>query len=668
MKADDLLAAVFPAQVACQENVTGPIELPDHPLVRQTVYDCLHEAIDLEGLRDVLERIERKEIRLHARDTVEPSPFTHEMLNSKPYTYLDDAPLEERRARAVTLRRTLPESSRDLGQLDDDAIARVREEAWPQPRDAEELHDALLSFVVLRARDAVEWQPLFDELVEQHRAATFAIAGERFWFAAEHLRSIEALYPDVTIMPSIALSSALDGAGDEESALIAMLRGHMDSIGPITVEELAYRVGLKPGRIASGLARLEGEGSVLRGRFRRNAEDEEWCDRRLLARIHRYTLDRLRQEIEPVSAQDFLRFLLRWQHIAPGTQLEGKRGLLEAIAQLQGFEAPAAAWERHLLPARVREYRTGWLDELCLSGDASWARLSVRKAKGSPEARAGPATPAAASSATLISMARRTDVPWLMAGIRNGEAPLAPEAGASSEILTLLREQGALFYDDIASVLRRLPSDVERGLWELVAAGLVTADGFQALRSLMAASRRRTSHRRVAGKNGRRLSAGVPAGRWSLVRTTSPLAPPLKGEGNETPPLAPPRSGEGNEELAQQWAEQLLFRYGVVFRDMVQRESLSIPWRDVLRALRRMEARGVIRGGRFVAGFYGEQYARPEAVDSLRRARRADRNDDQIHVSAVDPLNLAGILTPGARIPAVHTKGVLFRDGLPAAV
>jgi ATP-dependent Lhr-like helicase len=650
MKADDLLAAVFPAQVACQENVTGPIELPDHPLVRQTVYDCLHEAMDVDGLRDVLERIERGEIRVHARDTTEPSPFTHEMLNSKPYTYLDDAPLEERRARAVTLRRTLPESSRDLGELDASAIARVREEAWPQPRDAEELHDALLGLVALRTVDGEAWASLFDELSQAGRAAVVQTSdGERLWFAAESLRSIEALYPGGRITPSIALPAELDGAVDEETALIALLRGHMESTGPITVAELARRVGQKAGRVASGLARLEGEGAVLRGRFRRDVEDEEWCDRRLLARIHRYTLDRLRQEIEPVSAQDFLRFLLRWQHIAPGTQLEGKRGLLEAIAQLQGFEAPAAAWERHLLPARVRDYRSAWLDELCLSGDVSWARFSVRKANTNG---GGPATVAAASSATLISLSRRGDLPWLMAGIRNGEEPVAPEAGAGQEILALLQSRGALFYDDIVAGVRRLPTDVERGLWELVAAGLVTADAFQALRSLMAAGRRHAPRRQEAASK-RRLSAGVPAGRWAVL--PSPLTPLPGGEGN-------------GDELAESWGEQLLFRYGVVFRDMAQRENMGVPWRDVLRALRRMEARGMIRGGRFVAGFYGEQYARPEAVESLRRVRRVERADEQVHVSAVDPLNLAGILTPGARIPAVHTKGVLFRDGLPGLV
>ena len=644
MKSDDLMAAVFPAQVACQENVTGPIELPDHPLVRQTVHDCLHEAMDIDGLRDVLERIERGEIRVHGRDTVEPSPFAHEMINSKPYTYLDDAPLEERRARAVTLRRTLPESSRDLGQLDWEAIDRVREEAWPAPRDAEELHDALLGFLALRSQDAGdEWPLWFDELVGSGRAAVVETSeGVRLWFAAENLRSIEALYQSASITPSIALPPSLDGGvPDEDEALIVLLRGHLDALGPATVNELAERVGQKPGRIASGLAQLEGGGAVLRGHFRKRVEEEEWCDRRLLARIHRYTLDRLRQEIEPVSAQDFLRFLLRWQHVAPGTQLEGKRGLLEAVAQLQGFEAPASAWERHMLPARVAAYRTGWLDELCMSGDVVWGRLSLRRPNGN-----GTNGAAAASSTTLISVARRQDLPWLMGGMRNGDTPHWPEQGAGHDILELLRSQGALFYDDIVAGARRLPSDIERGLWELVAGGLLTADGFQALRSLMRTSRSRSSRRQPPSRFGKMLTVGVAAGRWALLP-------------------APPEGALSVEELADAWADQLLFRYGVVFRDVVQREELSVPWREVLRSFRKQEARGLIRGGRFVSGFYGEQFARPEAVESLRRVRKQERNEEMLRISAVDPLNLAGILTPGARITSVHTKSVLFVDGLP---
>ena len=647
MRSEDLLAAVFPRQVACQENTVGPIELPDHPLVRQTVHDCLNEAMDIAGLRDVLERIERGEIRLHAKDTVEPSPFAHEILTSKPYTYLDDAPLEERRARAITLRRTLPESARDLGVLDEAAIERVREEAWPQPRDPEEVHDALLGFLALRTEDAPGWQAWFDELVATGRAAALETAeGARLWFAAESLRLVEALYPGAQIVPPVRLPPELDSMdGDEEQALMAMLRGHMECSGPLTASELARRTALTEGRVVSGLARLEGEGLVLRGHFRSGVEDEEFCDRRLLARIHRYTLDRLRQEIEPVSAQDFLRFLLRWQHVAPGTQLQGKRGLLEVLGQLQGFEAPVVAWERHILPARVEAYRSSWLDELCLSGDVAWGRLSVKK-----ETESGHA--AAASSATPISLARRNDLPWLMAGIRNGSTATAPERGAGHEVLDLLRTQGALFYDDIVRGSGRLPTDVERGLWELVARGLVTADGFQALRSLMAAGRRRSTRRNGRARRFRTSPSNVAAGRWSLL----PSSNGANGANGDSMDV---------EELAQAWAEQFLLRYGVVFRDMVQRESCAVPWREVLRALRRLEARGLVRGGRFVAGFYGEQYARPEAVESLRRVRRTQEPGQDVHVNAVDPLNLAGILTPGGRIPAVQTKGVVYHDGLP---
>jgi ATP-dependent Lhr-like helicase len=642
MRSDDLMAAVFPRIVACQENVTGPIDLPDHPLVEQTVDDCLHEAMDVEGLKAVLRQVEEGEIRFHARDTTEPSPFAHEMLNSKPYTYLDDAPLEERRARAVTLRRTLPESSRDLGRLDEDAIARVRDEAWPQPRDAEEVHDALLGLVAVRAADAADWQAWFDELVEAGRAAVVEVDGERLWFAAESLRSIEALYPGARVVPGVSLPPELDGgAADRDRALVALAKGQMECLGPLTPAELASRLAISPGEAASALAQLEGGGFVLRGRFRSSVDEEEFCDRRLLARVHRYTLDRLRREIEPVSAQDYLRFLLRWQHVAPGTRLTGKQGLMEAVWQLQGFDLPVVAWERHILPARVAEYRGSWLDELCLSGDTAWARLSLSKTADSDKPKSG------ASSATPISLVARRDLPWLLAGVRNGSPAAAPSRGAGRDILNLLESRGALFYDDIVAGSGRLPTDVERGLWELVARGLVTADGFQALRSLMGAARRRSFRQPRRARLFRTLASGVPSGRWDLLPG---------GEGDAERPV---------EELAEAWAEQLLNRYGVVFRDAVQRESFALPWREILRALRRMEARGLVRGGRFVVGFYGEQYARPEAVDALRRVRRAEKKGELVRVSAVDPLNMVGILTPGPRVTAVHTKAVVYRDGLP---
>src|SRR5436309_2492442 len=728
MRADDLMAAVFPKLVGCQENQTGPIEIPDHPIVRQTVYDCMHEAMDIDGLKDVLDRIEAGEIRLHAKDTTEPSPFAHEMLNSKPYTYLDDAPLEERRARAVTLRRSLPENSRDLGALDPDAIERVIDEARPDPRDPEELHEALLSLIAVRPEDSRDCETWFDELVSSGRAAIADTGGGPMWFAAENLPAIQALYPSATIRPELRLPPDLASrAVNEDDARLALFRGHMEIAGPVTIAELAGRTSMPLAAANSVLAQLEGEGSVMRGRFRPKADTEEFCDRRLLARIHRYTLDRLRQEIEPVTSQDLMRFLLRWQHVAPGTQLEGKRGLLEAVTQLQGFDIPAVAWERHILPARVASYRGSWLDELCMSGDVAWGRLATRK--GSDNGRS-----ATTSSATPISLVRRTDLPWLLAGIRNGNGTQGPQAGAGRDILDLLAARGALFYDDIARASGRLPTDVERGLWDLVARGLITADGFPALRSLTASTKPRNFQRPQRARLFRSLAVGLPSGRWSLLPTgdypsgdnprvdasrwdahnaalNAPSVaahPEGSKEGAEPPhseerkrrqagclglsPTLSSRAGgwdegrlaeqdggtrgpEGHgggvsdrlvtEDLAETWAEQLLFRYGVVFRDLVQRENITVPWRDILRSLRRMEARGSVRGGRFVAGFYGEQYARPEAVESLRKVRRMEKKGELVRVSAVDPLNLTGNITPGARVTAVHTRSVLYRDGVP---
>ncbi len=684
MKADDLMAAVFPRLVACQENVVGAIELPDHPLVRQAMTDCLYEAMDLDGLMEALNRIERGEIKYHARDTTEPSPFAHEIINSKPYTYLDDAPLEERRARAVVLRRTLPENARDLGVLDPDAIALVREEASPQPRDAEELHDLLLNAVALRSDLGAELTPWFDTLADDRRVAALETAdGVRLWFAAENLPLVRELYPGATVRPELRLPPNLEREATEDEARLAVVRGHIDTLGPVTASELAARVGLSVAAINVGLAMLEGEGTVLRGHFRRDVDEEEWCDRRLLARIHRYTLDRLRSEIEPVSIQDLMRFLLRWQHLAPRTQLEGKRGLFEAIAQLQGFDVPAIAWERHILPSRVAAYKGSWLDELCLSGDVAWARLASRKGAYGENG----SSRAAANSATPVSFARRVDLPWLLACIRNGTPPEVPRAGAGADILELLEARGALFHDDIVAGSRRLPTDVERGLWDLVARGLITADGFQALRSLMASTKKRNIHRPQRARLFRTLSvAGTPSGRWSLLPS---LASALAVAQGPSPEPAHPEVSKGGsrpahsevskdeaeptvqsglpavDELAEFWAEQLLFRYGVVFRDITQRETFAVPWREVLRALRRMEARGQIRGGRFVAGVYGEQYARPEAVEALRKVRRTEKTGELVRVSAVGPLNLAGIVTPGPRVPAVHTKSLLLRDGVP---
>ena len=650
MRADDLLAAVFPAQTACQDNApAGPVELPDHPIVRQTVADCLSEAMDVERLRSVLQRIERGDIRLHARDTTEPSPFSHEILNAKPYAYLDDAPLEERRARAVSLRRTLPEHQRALGALDPDAIVRVKAEADPTPRDPDELHDVLLGLVVAPVRDA--WNAWLDALVLAGRAAILLgriQSGARLAFATENARAVEALFPDA---PKLALPKHLEGpCPARDQAVLLVARGHAEVSGPFTPESLAAEVGLEAWEVAAAVATLEAEGLVLRGRFTPGREGEEFCDRRLLARIHRYTLDRLRSEIEPVSAQDFLRYLFERHRLTPRSRSGGRAGLREAIGLLQGFEIAAAAWERDVLSTRVAGYRSEWLDELCLSGEVTWGRLTPRRfaERAAPGAGAEvverrPAAATSTSRATPITLALRRDFGWMLEAVRGAQQPVLPPQGAAAAALEVLQRRGALFQDDLAAATRLSPIELNEGLWDLVGRGLVTSDGFGPLRDLMTLGRTKRHARSTQG-------------RWSLVRT--PDAPM-----DTLATLDATAEGAPMDELADRVAGQLLARYGVVFREAIARESFAVPWREVLRALRRREARGLVRGGRFVAGFLGEQYALPEAVEALRRVRRDKHPDEIVRLRASDPLNLVGLLTPGPRIPIHRAEWLVFRGG-----
>jgi ATP-dependent Lhr-like helicase len=620
MRADDLLAAVFPAQVACQDNAPGgPIEIPEHPIVRQTVRDCLDEAMDTEKLRAILQRIEGGEIRLHARDTTEPSPFSHEVLNAKPYAFLDDAPLEERRARAVSLRRTLPEHQRDLGTLDPEAIARVVAEARPQPRDADELHDALLGLIAAHVPE--EWSEWLDELTRAGRAAR---VGE-LAFAMENARTFDVLYvgaPRRTLPPKLA-----GPVPTRDEALLALVRGHAEVRGPFTTEALASELGLETWEIDATAGRLEAEGLVLRGRFTPGTEHEEICDRRLLARIHRYTLDRLRSEIEPVSARDFLRYLFERHRLTARSRAGGRAGLRDAIALLQGFEIAAAAWEADVLAPRVAGYRAEWLDELCLAGEVAWVRLSPRRSTASVSAST---VLGSTSRATPITLAMRRDLGWLLDAVRGEEEAEMPSSPSAAAALDALRRRGALFLDDLATAAKLDRGALTDALWDLVGRGLVAGDGFQPLRDLLASGR-------AAKRRGRAVQ-----GRWSLVERVCAGA---------------------EEDLPDRVAGQLLARYGVVFRELAARESFVVPWRDVLRALRRREARGLVRGGRFVAGFIGEQYALPEAVDGLRRVRREERTREIVRVRAADPLNLVGILTPGPRVPAHHGDWLVFEDG-----
>jgi ATP-dependent Lhr-like helicase len=646
MESDDLMAAIFPTLAACQENVApGPIEIPDHPLVRQTLDDCLREAMDVDGLRELLGRIEAGDVEVITRDTVEPSVLAHEILNGRPFTYLDDAPLEERRSRAVQLRRGLPVEARDLGRLDPDAIERVREEVRPEPRDADELHDLLMTVTGTTPKE--EWRSWFEELVEERRAVVVHVApGVDLWSTVERRPAVELLFGGALIEPDHRSPIAASPI-DRDAAVAEMVRGHLEYRGPSTVADLADGTGLFEGDVTIAVARLEGEGFAFRGHFTSADGPEELCARRLLARVHHYTQARLRREIEPVTARDFMRFLLRWQHVAPGTRREGRLGVLDVVGQLQGFELAAGAWEREVLASRVDGYRIEWLDDLCLSGDVTWGRLSIRN--GSVEEEGPKRSGMTPSRATPITLAVRDDLPWLLQVARGDRSPQEPGPGRTADVLEALRAHGALFASDLVTITRRLPHEIEEALWDAVARGLVTADGFEAVRSLLyrrAASR--TPHRPRLRRAGTRPAARS-AGRWSLV------------------PVAP--ATEDSDELAEAVAEQLLARWGVVTRDLLVRETFAVPWRDVLWALRRMEARGTVRGGRFVVGFSGEQYALPEAVEGLRAARKQERTGQTITISAADPLNLVGIVLPGPRVAALMTNSVTYVDGVaPAAV
>ena len=638
MESDDLMAAVFPTLAACQENVApGPLEIPDHVLVRQTLADCLRDAMDIDGLKDLVARIESGSVGVVVRDTTEPSVLAHEILNGRPFTYLDDAPLEERRSRAVPLRRGLPVEPHELGTLDPAAIERVAEQVRPDPRDEHELHDLLMNLVVIRA--AADWRQWFEALVRDRRAVEVRATAGVLWSAVERLPATRALFPDAEIVPCFD-GSETGEPPDEDTAAVDLLRGYLECRGPVTAEALASEAGLREPLMVRALASLEAEGFAIRGRFTSPTGSEEFCSRRLLSRIHAYTRQRRRREIEPVTARDFMRFLLRWQHISAGTRREGRFGVLAVIEQLQGFELATGAWESSVLSARVDGYRREWLDELCLAGQVCWGRLSVRDVEPDLAPRRAGMTP---SRATPITLALRDDLPWLLRAARGELRPAQLGAGRTREVLDALRQHGALFRPDIATVTGRLPYEIDEALWEGVARGLVTADGFRAVRSLL---RRGSPERQFPTRGlrrGLRGTTGGASGRWSL--------------------LPDPVADADRDELAEAVAEQLAARWGVVFRDLAARESLAIPWRDLLWAFRRMEARGTIRGGRFVSGFSGEQYAHPAALDVLRSVRKLHHNGEMVRISAADPLNLTGIVLPGPRVPAIAANTITYVDG-----
>jgi ATP-dependent helicase Lhr and Lhr-like helicase len=651
MQAEDLVAAVFPDQIACAENLVGEREVPDHPLTNQAISDCLHEAMDIEGLERLLRRLETDEIRVVGCDLTEPSPLALEALSARPYAFLDDAPLEERRTQAVMARRWRdPQSASDLGRLDPEAIAKVQEEAWPDPVNAEELHDALLWLGCLteteaRAQDG--WSEWLNALARDKRVALLKTPHAGLWIPAERLPQFQGLWQQARLEPEIAPPAEQTvETWSADKALVEILRGRLEGLGPITPTALAAPLGLEPSAIAAALAALESDGAILKGRFLPGLNDEQWCDRRLLARIHHYTVRRLRSEIEPVAARDFLRFLFAWQHVAEQTRLEGPDALPVILGALEGFEAPAKAWETEILPARLKGYQASWLDAQCLAGRTSWARLTP-PAAANGNGRTRHVSPVGATPIALIE--RRRAPLWLTLAPSSGVTPMSGRAQAAFDALSA---RGALFFDELAEAARLLRPQLEEALGELAALGLAASDSFSGLRALLVPSGQRKPPAGMR-RRGRVLSFDIESGgRWAMINRT-----------------APRESGDESRAAAVEYAARtLLARYGVVFwRLLTQEPGWLPPWRDLLRVYRRLEARGEIRGGRFVAGFSGEQFALPEAVGSLREIRRRPASGEWVSLSGADPLNLIGILTPGQRLSALTANRVVYRDGLPIA-
>ena len=676
MRSDDLLASVFPDAAACFENIEGERKIPDHPLVGEVMKDVLTEAMDLEGLKSVLRGMASGTIRVIAVDTPVPSQFSHEILNANPYAYLDDAPLEERRARAVEMRRVLPESVlEEVGRLDEGAIQQVRDEAWPDVRDADELHDVLHTLVALPessaggqssngrssdGRNNDRWKFFFSLLVRDGRAGSAALAGRVYWVAAERARSFSAVFPGAEFLQRVA--DVETGEISRDDALMNLVIGWISHVGPTSASELGAVLGLPPTDIEKALLRMEASGTVLRGNFTGTAsrtgvsephpQETEWCERRLLARIHRLTVGTLRKQIEPVTPAQFMRWLMRWQHVAPGSQVAGERGTLEVLQQLQGFEVPANAWERQVLARRVADYDPKWVDQLCLTGAVGWGRLSPHPATVDSGAKRSDSADGLSTAHQAQPRQRRvipTSVAPITFFVREESDWMTPRHAAGDDaetsglshgaklVLEFLRQRGASFFADIVRSTGKLKAEIETALWELVAAGLVTADGFDNLRALI------DPKRRAGQGSGRTTRPRHSAGRWALLHADVVAERTRAVE-------------------AACW--MLLRRYGIVIRDLLARESNLPTWRELLMAFRRLEDRGEIRGGRFVDGFLGEQFALPVAVESARAMRNLPLSGETVTFSAADPLNLVGILVPGERVPAISGRSVSFRDGV----
>jgi ATP-dependent Lhr-like helicase len=678
MASEDLISLVFPDQLACLENIVGEREVPDHPLVRQTIEDCLTEAMDIVHLEEIIGQINRGEFKLVALDLREASPLAQEIINARPYAFLDPAGLEDRRTHAIKNRRWMdPAEAAELGKLDPLAIEQVRLEAWPTVRSVDELHEALMLLGFLTEEEGQlgdgesGWEGYFETLTNLRRAARLLRGKDKpvLWVAAERLPEFEALFGELQLEPKIVFPERLIRKEYEDTvARKEILRGRMEALGPVTCATLGESLGISANEAEYAMMALEAEGFVFRGRYS-GVEDEEWCERRLLARIHRYTVKTLRAEIQPVSAQTYMRFLIDWQKVGPEHDLQGPESLLEVVSQMEGYEAPAVAWEGEILPLRMRHYDPLWLDMLCMSGRLTWGRLRPSNADGL--AKSGPIR---SSPITLLSRERFST--WRKAaGQPESPAILSHRA---SEVVAYLQKHGASFFHDLQRALNLLPSYLEMALGELVTAGMVSSDSFTGLRALLLPADQRAK----SEKQG--LVFGMEqAGRWTLrALSGSEFSDPIAIGFAEFPesglvvnskggrPVGPDISDANSlsEEEREAIAMTLLRRYGVVFRRLAEREANMPHWREMVRVFRRLEARGLIRGGRFVDGMWGEQYALPEALGLLRKFRLKPLDGQLVSISAADPLNLLGVFSLGHRLSAISGNRVLYRDGEPIAI
>lgn len=644
MQCEDLITSVFPDQLACLENIVGDRTIPDHPLVQQTIDDCLTEAMDIDRLISVLEKIESGTIRVEVRDLREPSPLAAEIVHARAYNFLDDAPLEERRTRAVRSRRWLDISEAgNLSVIAQEALISAAQEAWPRMTHEEGVHDALLTLGYILDEEFDETQKgHLETLSRSHRAGTLKISGIRLWISTERLplflaleslrnpgSQAELVQEDLESWIPAALRQK-DVSG--EDALKTIIRLRMSSMAPRESGDLAKELGLMITTIDSALFALEAEGILVRGNFSPE-KGNQWCDRQMLSRIHRVRIRQSRFTVSPVPHPDFMRFLFHWQGITRNPPLQEASGLAFILEQLEGFEAPARSWEREILPARLLHYDPAWMDQLCLSGRFAWLRIYGRKTR----------TP---SIATIgISLVKRRNLS-LWEGLGTSEHIMEELSSTAHALLMCLRNNGALFFDDLLKASGLIASQAEKGILELIARGLLHADGFSGLRTLLLPELQRQRFQK------RSMSAMEESGRWNLLKR--PPDPNLEAE-----------IREATLNLA---LETWLKRYGIIFKSLIAREESSLPWSELMSLLRRKEARGEIRSGRFISGVEGQQFAHPEAAEELSRMSAQKKDGAMVLLSARDPLCLPGIFTPSFSLPQISGNRVAYRDGIPIAL